>query len=98
VGTCWSSLSAQSEGRAPQSGPRRSALPVTANDMAQRRRMLAWAGESHYYTEPKRLAKLGYLEARKEPGKTRERTVYALTDRGWTRSASTRAHPCPSRR
>jgi DNA-binding PadR family transcriptional regulator len=50
--------------------------------MAQRGRMLAWAGESQYYTEPKRLAELGYLSARKEPGKTRERTVYALTDKG----------------
>jgi len=44
--------------------------------------MLTWAGESQYYTEPKRLAKLGFLSARKEPGKTRERTVYALTDKG----------------
>jgi DNA-binding PadR family transcriptional regulator len=50
--------------------------------MAQRGRILAWAGESQYYTEPKRLAKLGYLSARKEPGKTRERTVYVLTERG----------------
>src|ERR687889_166880 len=50
--------------------------------MAQRGRMLAWAGESQYYTEPKRLAKLGYLAARKQPGKTRERTVYTLTDAG----------------
>jgi PadR family transcriptional regulator AphA len=50
--------------------------------MARSGRMLAWAGESQYYTEPKRLAKLGYLSARKEPGKTRERTVYALTDKG----------------
>ena len=50
--------------------------------MARRGRMLDWAGESQYYTEPKRLARLGYLEARREPGKTRERTVYALTDRG----------------
>jgi DNA-binding PadR family transcriptional regulator len=50
--------------------------------MAKRGRMLAWAGESQYYTEPKRLAKLGYLSARKEPGRTRERTVYALTDVG----------------
>jgi DNA-binding PadR family transcriptional regulator len=50
--------------------------------MAQRGRFLAWAGESQYYVEPKRLAKLGYLEARKEPGKTRERTVYRLTDKG----------------
>jgi PadR family transcriptional regulator, regulatory protein AphA len=50
--------------------------------MARMGRMLDWAGESQYYAEPKRLAKLGYLEARKEPGKTRERTVYSLTDRG----------------
>jgi DNA-binding PadR family transcriptional regulator len=50
--------------------------------MARRGRMLAWAGESQYYTEPKRLAKLGYLSARKAPGKTRERTVYTLTEKG----------------
>ena len=50
--------------------------------LAQRGRMLAWAGESQYYTEPKRLAELGYLSSRKEPGKTRERTVYTLTDKG----------------
>jgi len=50
--------------------------------LAKRGRMLAWAGESQYYTEPKRLAKLGFLNARKEPGKTRERTVYTLTDDG----------------
>ena len=50
--------------------------------MAQRGRLLAWAGESQYYVEPKRLAKLGYLDARREPGKTRERTVYTLTDKG----------------
>src|SRR5919108_3784984 len=49
--------------------------------MARHGRMLDWAGESQYYTEPKRLAKLGYLSARKEPGKTRERTVYTLTDK-----------------
>jgi DNA-binding PadR family transcriptional regulator len=50
--------------------------------MARHGRILDWAGESQYYVEPKRLAKLGYLAARKEPGKTRERTVYTLTDRG----------------
>jgi DNA-binding PadR family transcriptional regulator len=50
--------------------------------MARRGRFFAWAGESQYYAEPKRLAKLGYLEARREPGKTRERTVYSLTDKG----------------
>ncbi|MBW3592596.1 MAG: PadR family transcriptional regulator [Actinobacteria bacterium] len=37
---------------------------------------------SHYYAEPKRLEKLGYLAARKEPGRTRERTHYTLTDTG----------------
>ena len=50
--------------------------------MAKRGRILDWAGESQYYVEPKRLARLGYLEARKEPGRTRERTVYTLTDQG----------------
>jgi DNA-binding PadR family transcriptional regulator len=50
--------------------------------MARGGRMLDWAGESQYYVEPKRLARLGYLEARKEPGKTRERTVYTLTEKG----------------
>ena len=44
--------------------------------MARRGRVFAWAGESQYYTAPKRLARLGYLQARKEPGRTRERTVY----------------------
>jgi len=48
---------------------------------AQRGRILDWAGESRYYTEPKRLAQLGYLAARQEPGKTRARTVYTLTDK-----------------
>jgi PadR family transcriptional regulator, regulatory protein AphA len=38
--------------------------------------------ESHYYAEPKRLAKLGFLHARSEPGRTRPRTHYELTDAG----------------
>src|ERR671922_563432 len=50
--------------------------------MARHGRILDWAGESQYYVEPKRLAKLGYLQARKESGKTRERTVYTLTEKG----------------
>jgi DNA-binding PadR family transcriptional regulator len=50
--------------------------------LARRGRMLAWAGESRYYLEPKRLAGLGYLKAHREPGKTGERTVYTLTDAG----------------
>ena len=47
--------------------------------MARHGRVLDWAGESQYYAEPKRLAKLGYRDAHKEPGRTRERTVYTLT-------------------
>ena len=50
--------------------------------MARQGRILDWAGESQYYVEPKRLAKLGYLDARREPGRTRERTVYSLTGKG----------------
>jgi DNA-binding PadR family transcriptional regulator len=50
--------------------------------LARRGRMLDWAGESQYYAEPKRLARLGYLEASKAPGKTRERTLYRLTEKG----------------
>jgi PadR family transcriptional regulator, regulatory protein AphA len=56
--------------------------PHDLRRMVERGRLLAWAGESQYYTEPKRLASLGYLEARTEPGKTRERTVYTLTEKG----------------
>jgi DNA-binding PadR family transcriptional regulator len=50
--------------------------------MARRGRFLDWAGESQYYVEPKRLARLGYLDAHKEPGKTRERRVYTLNEKG----------------
>jgi DNA-binding PadR family transcriptional regulator len=50
--------------------------------MARRGRLLDWAGESQYYSEPKRLAKLGYLEAHKAPGRTRERTIYTITEQG----------------
>ena len=50
--------------------------------MARRGRILDWAGESQYYVEPKRLAKLGYLEARQEPVPTRPRTVYSLSEQG----------------
>ncbi len=56
--------------------------PHDLRRFTQRGRILAWAGESQYYTEPKRLAKLGYLTARREPGKTRPRTVYTLTEKG----------------
>ena len=61
---------------------RMGAGPHDLRAMVRRGRMLDWAGESQYYVEPKRLDELGYLEARKEPGKTRERTVYTLTPKG----------------
>lgn len=61
---------------------RTGAAPHDLLRLARRDRMLAWAGESQYYVEPKRLARLGYLNVRKEPGKTRERSVYTLTERG----------------
>jgi len=61
---------------------REGAAPHDLLRLAKRGRMLAWAGESQYYTEPKRLARLGYLDSRKEPGRTHERTVYTLTDKG----------------
>ena len=50
--------------------------------LARQGRILDWAGESQYYVEPKRLAKLGYLDARSEPGRTRPRTVYRLSEQG----------------
>ena len=50
--------------------------------MARQGRVYASAAESHYYAEPKRLAKLGYLTAEKQPGRTHPRTHYRLTDKG----------------
>ena len=44
---------------------------------------LYWAAaESHWYAEPKRLERHGYLRSRKEPGRTTERTEYELTKQG----------------
>jgi DNA-binding PadR family transcriptional regulator len=51
--------------------------------MARQGRVYASAAESHYYGEPKRLAKLGYLTAEKQPGKTHPRTHYRLTDKAY---------------
>jgi PadR family transcriptional regulator AphA len=50
--------------------------------MMRRGRVYWAASESQWYAEPKRLERLGYLASRKEPGRTRERTHYELTDRG----------------
>ena len=56
-----------------------------AHDIASmmRRGRRYWSGaESQWYAEPKRLAGLGYLSARRTPGKTTDRTHYSLTDKG----------------
>ena len=53
------------------------------------------AADSHYYSEPKRLERLGYLHFERRPGRTHERTHYLLTDKGrdalraWGREPST---------
>ena len=50
--------------------------------MARSGRVYWDAAASQWYAEPKRLEALGYLHARKEPGRTRPRTHYTLTDKG----------------
>jgi PadR family transcriptional regulator, regulatory protein AphA len=40
------------------------------------------SARSQYYAEPKRLERLGLLASSKEPGRTRDRTVYRLTPAG----------------
>jgi PadR family transcriptional regulator, regulatory protein AphA len=63
---------------------RRGAGPHDLRRNAEQGRMYWDAAPSQWYAEPKRLAKLGYLEAKKLPGRTRERTHYTLTDKGRT--------------
>jgi DNA-binding PadR family transcriptional regulator len=57
---------------------------------------LYWAAsESHWYSEPKRLERLGYLRSRKVAGQTTPRTKYELTAAGrsavqtWLKEPST---------
>jgi DNA-binding PadR family transcriptional regulator len=50
--------------------------------MIEDARVYRSASPSQYYAEPKRLERLGYLTSTKEPGRTRERTVYRLTEKG----------------
>lgn len=56
--------------------------PHDLRQMSERGRVYWDAAPSQWYAEPKRLAKLGLLTARKEPGRTRQRTHYELTDAG----------------
>jgi PadR family transcriptional regulator, regulatory protein AphA len=59
-----------------------------AHDLVQMMRQggpVYWGGApSRLYSEPKRLARLGYLTARTAPGRTNPRTVYRLTAHGRT--------------
>ena len=56
-----------------------------AHDLVQmmRRGSVYYAvSPSQVYAEPKRLERLGYLTVRDEPGRTRPRKVYSLTEKG----------------
>jgi DNA-binding PadR family transcriptional regulator len=53
------------------------------------------AAPSQIYSEPKRLAELGYAAAEKAAGQTHERTVYRLTDTGREALAAWAAEPTP---
>ena len=56
--------------------------PHDLRRMAEIGRVYWDAAPSQWYAEPKRLAKLGLLDAEKAPGQTRERTHYTLTEAG----------------
>ena len=57
--------------------------PHDLTRMMRRQGGLYWtSAESQWYAEPKRLERLGFLRSYKEPGKTRERTHYVLTEAG----------------
>jgi DNA-binding PadR family transcriptional regulator len=58
-------------------------------------RLLYAAAPSQLYAETKRLAGLGLLDARTEPGQTRPRTVYTLTAAGRTALVDWLARPAP---
>jgi DNA-binding PadR family transcriptional regulator len=51
-------------------------------EMLSRGQMFWTSSPSQIYREPSRLLKLGWITARKQPGKTRSRTLYRLTDSG----------------
>ena len=60
----------------------RGAGPHDLVRMARSGRIYWDAADSQWYAEPKRLEALGHLRSRKEPGRTRPRTHYTLTDKG----------------
>ncbi|HZR96677.1 MAG TPA: PadR family transcriptional regulator [Gaiellaceae bacterium] len=61
---------------------RSGASPHDFVQMMRSGRIYQAASPSQYYAEPKRLERLGYLRSSKEPGRTRDRTVYRLTEDG----------------
>lgn len=62
---------------------REGAGPHDLVEMMRRGGRLYWsAAPSKVYAEPKRLERLGYVTSRREPGRTRERTHYSLTEAG----------------
>jgi DNA-binding PadR family transcriptional regulator len=50
--------------------------------MLSRGQMYWTSSPSQIYAEPRRLLALGWVSSEKQPGVTRPRTVYRLTDRG----------------
>ena len=59
------------------------ASPQDLVDMQRRGGRIYYAvADSRLYAEPKRLERLGYVTSHVAPGKTREKTVYALTELG----------------
>ena len=74
----------------------RGAAPHDLVDMVRRGgRLFYAAAPSQIYAEPKRLEGLGYVTSRREPGRTRERTVYTLTERGREALRAWLALPAP---
>jgi DNA-binding PadR family transcriptional regulator len=64
-------------------------------DMASRGDVFWTSQRSQVFAEPKRLLRLGWITAAKQPARTRNRTVYRLTEAG--RQALTRWLRLPSR-
>jgi DNA-binding PadR family transcriptional regulator len=61
--------------------------------MARQGRVYGEFAESQWYAEPKRLARLGYLESQRLPGRTGPRTHYTLTEQGRDALARWIEHP-----
>jgi PadR family transcriptional regulator AphA len=72
---------------------RNGAGPHDLMRMARQGRIYTAFADSQWYAEPKRLQRLGYLSSQKEPGKTRERTHYSLTEKGREALAAWMAEP-----